>query len=166
MFWGQETLLSFPELVARQSETGPDLPLSDQALLLYYFATANGSPLAQRWVSFSELPDGRFYNQAFKGYTGRELARTYGENLQALSLAARRLGAGLPGGAPVGDRSFLFRPLPRVPLLLVFWQGDEEFPSSFQILFDASASHYLPTAVCAVLGSMLARRLISMQQAS
>jgi hypothetical protein len=75
--------------------------------------------------------------------------------------------AGLDGRPyPLGDAAFLFHALPRVALLVIFWQGEDsedtiDFPPSLQILFDSSASHYLPTDVCAILGSSLTRRLIA-----
>jgi hypothetical protein len=51
--------------------------------------------------------------------------------------------------------------LPRVSLLTVYWQGDEDFPSSAQILFGVEVKHYLPTDACAIAGSMLTRQLVS-----
>jgi len=57
---------------------------------------------------------------------------------------------------PLGDASFSFQFLPRMSLLAVFWAGDDELPASYQVLFDASASHQLPTDACAIAGSMLA----------
>jgi hypothetical protein len=155
--WSRELHFHYPELVAVDPAANRECALIHQALLLYYFSTADGSPPATKWVSFGELPDGRFYNQAFQGYTGAELARHYGSDQAAFERAAAQLGG---VAEPVGDCAFLFRALPRVALLVVHWQGDEEFPSSFKILFDASASHYLPSDVCAVLGGMLAGRLV------
>jgi hypothetical protein len=133
-------------------------------LLLYYFHTADGAPLARQWVSFSELPDGRFYNHAYQGYSGGELARTFGHDLQAFQTAALSQGGeALPPGihGMAGADAYRFWALPRVPLLAVAWPGDEDFASTYQILFDAAASHYLPTDVCALLGGTLARRLIA-----
>jgi hypothetical protein len=59
------------------------------------------------------------------------------------------------------DVSFRFQALPYVPVLAVCWQGDEDFPSSYQLLFDAHTPSHLPTDGCAILGSMLTRRLIA-----
>jgi hypothetical protein len=47
-----------------------------------------------------------------------------------------------------------------IRLACALWPGDEDFPSKASILFDASASHYMPTDGLALLGSGLARRLI------
>jgi hypothetical protein len=59
-----------------------------------------------------------------------------------------------------GDASFLFRMLPRLWLAVVLYLADDEFPANANVLFDAAASHYLPTEDLAVLGGLLAGRLI------
>lgn len=155
--WDEDHLLTYPDLIATDAETGNESGIVIQALLLYYFLTADGTLETHQWISFSELPDGRFYTQAFQGYTGGELARHFKENREAFEQAARRL-FGEP--IPLGDSTYCFQLFPRFALVAVFWQGDEDFPSNFQILFDASAPHYLPTDACAIAGSMLTRKLI------
>ena len=156
-FWGRPIRITYPEWIAYPE--GGEEPLSsfEQALLLYYLTTADGEPLSEEWIAFSDLPDGRFYNQAFQGYTGQELRRAFGDDRASFEGAAQAL-----GGAryPLGDAAYAFQALPRVPLMAVFWQGDEDFPCTYQILFDTVASHYLPTDAYAILGSTLTRRLI------
>ncbi|OGO33505.1 MAG: hypothetical protein A2Z16_14590 [Chloroflexi bacterium RBG_16_54_18] len=156
--WNQPVVLTFPDYQASQAGSQERLPTFNTALLLYYFNTADGSPLGDKWISFTELPDGRFYTQAFQGYSGNELAKTFQNDLEAFKLAAEKLG-GRP--QPLGDLSFEFQALPRVPVLAACWRGDDEFPSSYKILFDSSASHYLPTDAYAILGSHITHRLIS-----
>jgi hypothetical protein len=160
--WDQAVCLEYPGFNSFDQATHQELPVPSQAVLLYYFITADGAPQESRWVSFGELPDGRFYNQAFQGYSGAELARTFQNDLLAFDYAAARSGGiqAQPGAEIPGDRAYLFRALPRLSLLVVYWQGDEDFPASAQILFERSVSHYLPTDVCAYLGSSLTRRLI------
>jgi hypothetical protein len=65
------------------------------------------------------------------------------------------------GGIPadVGSASYVVWALPRLPLLVTYWLGDEDFPSSCKILFDSSATHYLPIDGCAIAGSMLTGKL-------
>lgn len=156
-FWGHPIRLTFPALTAHSGADSEALPSFQLAMLLYYFSSADGAPLAGQWISFANLPDGRFYNQAFQGYTGQELARSFGNDLAAFEQAALKLGG---ERQPPGDAAFAFWALPRVPLAAVYWQGDEDFPASCQVLFDASASHYLPTEAYAILGSTLTSRLL------
>jgi hypothetical protein len=159
----QELLLSFPDFIVHEKVSGKELPIIDRVLLMYYFSTADGTPISGQWISFSELPDGRFYNQAFQSYTGTELERFFQDDLERFELVAKKQ-AGFRYS--LGTASYSFRTLPRVSLLVIFWQGDEDFPSSFKILFDASASHYLPTDGYAILGSTLTRKLIGGKQIS
>jgi hypothetical protein len=155
--WGKSVTLTFPGFVACDPENGAELGPDVQALLLYYFTISDGAPLAGQWISFSELPDGRFYTQAFQGYTGNELVRVFKSSYEDFLRAAESLGG---QRLTFGDASFAFSVLPRVAVLAVFWRGDEDFSASIQILFDANAGHHLSTDVCAILGSMLTRRLI------
>ena len=155
--WNQPLTVSYPSFVSRHPETGREAAPPIQALLLYYFTTADGAPLTGQWISFSELPDGKFYQQAFQGYTGAELGRTFQDDKNAFIKAA----TSLRGETQLlGDTAFSFLALPRVPVLAVLWQGDEDFPASYRILFDQSAPHYLPADVYAIVGSMLTRKLI------
>ncbi|MGQ9834180.1 MAG: DUF3786 domain-containing protein [Candidatus Villigracilaceae bacterium] len=84
------------------------------------------------------------------------MGQNFGWNVEAFRQACR-----LNGGVPleIGEAAYRFEGLPRLPLAVTYWVGDEEFPSASKILFDASAWHYLPLDACAVLGGLLAKRL-------
>ncbi len=128
-----------------------------RALFLYHLATADGAVEEKRWVALSELPGGAFYNAAYQGYSGNRIVKVFENDMESLKKAARR-----SGGTPesIGDLGFRFQALPRVPLCLAYWCGDDEFPPSARVLFDGSASHYLPTDLCAFLGSTLTEMVI------
>jgi hypothetical protein len=154
-------LVTYPGLVGFDAKTDDELPLAFQAVLAYYFHTSDGAPPTGQWVSFADLPDGRTYNQAFQGYSGDELVKTFQFDVTAFKAACEKGG----GAATLfGDAAYIFYALPRLPLLVNYWCGEDDFPSSCKILFDNSVSHYLPTDVCAILGSMLTRKLIKNQR--
>lgn len=154
--WEFTCILSWPDLIG-YSKPDEVLPNFQQALLLYYLSTADGAPPAGKWVSFADLPGGRMYNQAFQGYSGDELSKAI-----LLDLGVFKNACELAGGkfVDLGDASYIFQALPRVPLMVTYWLGDEDFPSSCKILFDASATHYLPIDACAILGSNLTQRIL------
>jgi hypothetical protein len=161
--WRRPVMVSYPDWVARRWPSGEAVSQMELALLLYYFSLADGFPISGEWVSFADLPDGRFYNQAFHSYTGKELAQAYKNDQFTFERASLSLGGERAG---LGDASFVFQALPRAPLCVVFWRGDEEFPGSFQVLFDAAASHYLTTDSYAILGSAITQRLIAVKNAT
>lgn len=154
--WGSTVVLDFPELVARREPLVP-LSLPVQALLIYYLTTSDGSAPAREWVSFAELVGGRTYAQAFQGYSGNLLTRSFGTNIDAFRRACTSA-----GGEPVAfaDAAFAFAALPRIPLLVTYWLGEDEFPSAAKVLFDRTATRHLPIDVCAILGGMLVSRIL------
>ncbi len=157
-YWGQEVGVSWPELMVRKLSDGSECSVYDAGMLLYYLREADGTPIAERWIGYRELPGGSFYSQAFQGYSGDRLARAYGENPETYTKAAHILEGtaltGLPGLA------FAFAPLPRIRLLAILYPGDEEFAARASVLFDAAASHYMTTDGLALLGAGLVGRLI------
>ena len=159
LLWDQEVALSYPDLIAHNLESGEQMSSSSQALVLYYFVTCDGTQPSGQWISFSELPDGRFYNQAYQGYTGGKLAQAFRNDFKSFCRTAES-----NGGRRVhllGDAAYEYNVLPMVNLLVVTWQGDEDFNASYQVLFDAAITHHLPTDAGAITASILVGRLVS-----
>ncbi len=156
-YWGSSVNISHPDLVASDPVSGSTLMAMDQALLLAHLQDSDGTLASGRWIAFSELPNGTFYTQAFQGYTGQKLLQFFGSDHHLLSEAAKGLGGQITNFA---DLSFIFQVMPNMSFLLACWLGDEDFPSSYRILFDAAAPHQLSTDGCAILGSMLTGKLI------
>jgi len=155
-YFRRSITVSFPEFEITD-ETSGMMAAHLRALFVYYLATADGTVLENRWAALSELPNGAFYNSAYRGYSGNRIAGVFGNDSGKLREAAVQA-----GGKPesMGDLGFRFAALPRVPLCLVYWRGDEAFSPSARVLFDGSASHCLPTDLCAFLGSTLTELLI------
>jgi len=157
-YWGRPVTISFPALQATAAD-GDQIPSTfDLAMLLFYLNTADGSPPTGKWISFRELPEGLFYHQAFQGYSGDRLAHAYGANPAQFAGAAEAL-----GGTPLPDLASLaysFDPLPAVRMAAILWPGDDEFAARASILFDAAASHFMPTDGLALLGAGLTGRLL------
>jgi hypothetical protein len=126
-------------------------------LLLHYLLTADGSPLGTEWIAFRNVPGGLGYDAAFQGRANLRLARAFGRDEEAFVSACQALGG---ERLSFGDASFSFRVLPRVWLAVVLYLADEEFSATCNVLFNAAVSRYLPTEDLAVLGGILAGRLI------
>jgi hypothetical protein len=157
-YWGQQVEISCTDLIVRKVEDGIECSIYDTGVLMYYLREADGTPMAEHWIGYRELPGGNFYAQAFQGYSGDRLAHVYGNMPESYIKAAQSLEGitltGLPGVA------YAFLPLPRIRLASILFPGDDEFPARASVLFDAAASHYMTTDGLALLGSGLVGRLI------
>ncbi len=115
------------------------------AILLYNYISSQGQrPPCGVWIKFQGLP-----NSVSKTKTLLRLQKQLAEALtgkpELLDRKAREL-----GGQPVivareADLQFLFFPLPRLPLLLVFHDAEplENFAAEAHFLFDAQVMDYL-----------------------
>ena len=138
-------------------QQGSPASLNEELLWLHYLERADGHPLAGRWVNLSEI-GGLFYQQAFQGYCGDELAELWGADLAGLKKACLAT-----GGWPLnnlGDLAFEWRVLPRLPLCLCYRAPSGSASAWATMLFDAAASHYVAADVAAIVGKDLADRIM------
>jgi hypothetical protein len=87
------------------------------------------------------------------------VVETFAGRLADLEKAAKELGGYPPGEDFPYDACFRFDALPKIPMLLLFNDVDEEFPAKCTVLFQASAENYLDGECLAMLGAQLAGRL-------
>lgn len=123
-----------------------------QIIFLHYLSGADGTALQNEWITFKELPGGEIYREPFRKKAISPLLRYFNGQPERFV----EVGLALAGTKyDYGDLSLLMRPFPRTPLVFVLWKGDEEFPASANILYDASAAHYLPTEDYSLLPGLI-----------
>lgn len=160
-FYGDNYLITFPDLEVALETTKKPSGLNRTGMFLYHLQTADGTPQAGKWVAFRDLPGGMFYHQAYQGYSGDRLAKAIAGHVGVFERAAKNLGG---VRLDLGDASFAFDALPRVRVAAIYYAGDEDFPATANVLFDAAASHYLPTDALSGIGSALVDRLTGTEE--
>lgn len=151
----KEYLISWPGLKIFDAGGHP-ASLQTEALWLHYLERADGHPLTGRWVNLSEI-GGLFYQQAFQGYCGDELAAAWQDDIEGLAKKCRQAGGWELRG--MGDLAFEWRVLPRLPLCLCYRLPKGTKEAWATMLFDAAADHYVAADVAATVGKKLADSL-------
>jgi hypothetical protein len=141
-----------------ESPDSPEVPIQEQVLILHYLQSGSERKPSDNWVAYREIPGASFYFSAFVKRAVDPLKKTFGQNVQALSKAAEKL-SGRP--IPAGDAGFEFRVFPKIPIQLILWEGDAEFPAEANILFDESVGDMLSPEDIAWLAGMLVYRLMA-----
>lgn len=149
--------ITFPEVTISVEGSTEDVPVKDRLLILHYFLSAKGTPLANKLVTFRELPEGKVYSPTFDKRTSQPLLDCFGRNPQLLLGAARVLGG---KEADYGDTAVTINAFSRVPITIVLWRGDDEFSAQSSVLFDTTISDYLPTEDITILCEVITWRLI------
>lgn len=129
-------------------------------VLLDHYTQGNPTPATDKLVKYKDIPGGNAYEGAFIHRAIEPIAEVFGQTPEALLKAAELL-----GGKPLkhGDASFVVEALKGIPLTYILWKADE-FPAQVNILYDESASNYLPTEDLAVLGELVTIRLLQARQ--
>jgi len=140
-------------------ENANPLKIPDQVLILHYLITATGASVQDRWVTFREVPSGSFYYPSFVKRAIIPLREFFGKTPEALERVSGRMGQIV---ASPGDKALKVFALPRVPVVLSLWKGDEEFPPEGNIYFDTSVSSYLPTEDIAYLAGAVVYKVIAL----
>ncbi len=129
--------ISFPDY-----EIDQKLEMWHHLTVLQYMDTADGTPLSDRWIGLSEMPGGLARGAGFDKDIATMFARYFSDvTPEEFRNACQSLGGEiLPGKADVTAKIFF---APRFPVLITYWEGDDEFPASGKTLVDAQADHYL-----------------------
>ncbi len=141
---------------------GEDVPIRDRILILHYLTQAKGTPTSNKLITYKELPEGTNYFPTFFKRAIKPLVDHFGNEPHRLLDIA-----GILGGhkADYGDVAVTINAFSRVPITLVLWRGDAEFPPEGNIIFDANISDYLSTEDINVLCEIIAWRLVKLLKA-
>jgi hypothetical protein len=130
-------------------------------LAKYILGCPPAVPAGGGWVSFKDFKaTSPFTNiNYFASDTEQAIVKGFSGRLADLAEACRQTG-GVPheAGMPY-DLSVRFMALPRVSLLLLFNDRDDEFPAGCKLLFNQQAETFLDPESLAMTGAYLAKNL-------
>jgi hypothetical protein len=141
-FLGENYLIKTDEKIIETQSGDQFHNLFKMGILLHYLNHAKEQPLANKLISFRELWGGQEYYYAFNNRVLVPLVETFGNNAEQFVKAAEAL-----GGEKIDKSEYGFKipALPRVPVNILLWTGDEEVDGSANVLFDATANDQMET---------------------
>jgi Domain of unknown function (DUF3786) len=157
-FFGQPRRVMWPEVTVAPVDGGPELPLTEQILILHHLQTTSGMAPEGVNVDFKQVPQGGFYWSAFVSRAQKPLLMTFGNDTEFYLQVASAMG-GVP--QEMGDAAVQFMAFPLVPIIHVLWRGDEEFDPEASILFDSTIPGHLSTEDIAALAGASVYRLMA-----
>ena len=142
--------VDWPSGSVRHAVSGVEAAPALSVLLLNYLMYANGQHQRGSLIAFRDIPGAANYQGPFHQRAIRPLVQTFDAKGEVLLAAAASLG-GSP--AEIADTSVLLPILPLLSVCYAIWHGDDEFPASGTILFDASVRKLLPPECLVVAAS-------------
>jgi len=118
---------------------GPEPSAELQVSVIEYLLGAKEIESLGRWVMMKDLKGGRGFAQSHP-LPLEGIMERFGRDREGFVQKGRSLGGKV---FKFGDASILLKPLPRIPMLFVLWEGDEEFPPRLNVLFDPTATEHM-----------------------
>lgn len=110
-------------------------------VVLHYLIHSVPVDPVNRWVGEKDIPGGNVFFYGPHQLPTRPLEELFQMDVEYFDRAAKILG-GIRENR--GDRAYVFKVFPRVPVLLVFWKGDEEFEPRVNFRFDETVIKHFP----------------------
>ncbi len=159
-FLNREINISWPELDFTYRLDNNEVPIQQQVLLLHYLNLVEDVEISGEWIAYQEVPDGKFYLDAFIRRAKNPMVQGFGNNPELMV----KLTTEVYGATPMaqGDQAVKIQALPLIPVALILWEGDDEFTPEGTILFDRTVSQVLSAEDIAWLAGMIIYPLLGM----
>ena len=141
-----------------KASDGTPLDFKIRIVAAHYLLHAGQGEETGQWMAYRDFKDGAFFHPSFAQTAEQKIAEHFSGRMTDLERSGE-----VNGGRRVddlgGDVCLRFSAFPKIPVVLIFYDADDEFPSSARILFDSSAPRFLDMECLAVLGVILADEL-------
>ncbi len=133
---------------------------ANEAMAIYHilFYTKDEPSMSGEWVQNASL-DPRHVRHPQEDVLFNDFLKRFPEGTEKLRSACESA-----GGTPVmskADLSFIFYPFPQTPLLLNYWEADEDFSAQVKVLVDSNITDYVHIETTGCMVSDLFEHIIS-----
>ena len=110
-------------------------------IILTYLLRAKPISLAGEMVNEKQIPGGETFFRGPHLLPTGSMEDRFGDDREAFLRAGKKL-----KGAVIrsGDAGICLPVFPRVPMMLILWEADAEFPARITVAFDSTISRHLP----------------------
>jgi hypothetical protein len=140
------------------AEDGSEAGFGEEVCILAYLIYSKDLPVADKLTPAESLPGGQFFFRGPHKLPIEKLEEGFGDRPEKLYRIANEFGA---KRYEFGDASIQLHVLPKVPMTIVVWCGDEEFAARASILFDETAASQLPLDALWMAANLAVKALVA-----
>ena len=136
-----EYIVNLSEKQVLLAEGSSAVGFSEELCILAYLINSQDLSVADKLTTAQGLPGGQFFFRGLHKLATEKLEEVFGQSPERLYDVMDEFDA---KQCKFGDACIELYVLPRIPLTIVIWQGDEEFSARASILFDETTAAQLP----------------------
>lgn len=157
-----------PYVIAEKTITdasGRQPPFGESVVICKYMLLCPDAALPEDdWIAYRDFKDAGPLTVFFANSVEKPIAEHFAGRAAELETSSQALGGFAPDMELNYDLCMQFNALPRIPVLLLYNDADDEFPAHCSILFKRGSDEFLDAESLAILGGILTDRLIKISQ--
>ena len=156
--WGEQYLINGHKERIEHAAQNPAPHAYLDLFAMYYLLRGKDVAVRGKWVSEKDLPGGPTFFRGPHLIPTDHISKSFANDLTAFKIHCSRL-----GGTPIAmaDAAYQFSITADIPVAVLYWIGDEDFPAEAKILYDQSIAEHLSldivwalaVGICARLGT-------------
>ncbi|MBA3027671.1 MAG: DUF3786 domain-containing protein [Desulfobacteraceae bacterium] len=155
--WGQDYAV-FPgkSRIDRIGKNTLDPENFNYLFIIQYLLRAKEIGIQNQWISEKDIPGGPTFFRGPHEIPTNLIVGRFGNDLDGFKQVCEQL-----NGTPIamGDSAYRFQITPRIPVLVLYWIGDEDFPAEAKILYDKTITDHLASDIIFVLAVGVCNRI-------
>lgn len=155
--WGEEYTV-FP-LSHKMERLGTHSDKIDDLMglfIIYYLLKCKDLDVGNDWISEKDMPGGPTFFRGPHAVPTGLISHKYNGFVQEFNQRCQRLN-GLP--LEMADGAYSFWITSRIPVAVLFWDGDEDFSAEAKILFDRTITEHLTLDIVFSLAVVICQRV-------
>ncbi len=124
--------------------------------IIYYLLKAKNIEISDEWISDKDIPGGPTFFRGPHEIPTRLICGQYGNDVKEFRKRCEEL-HGVP--LDMADAAYSFIITPRIPVAVLYWKGDDEFPPEAKILYDRTITEHLSTDIIFALAVEICERV-------
>ena len=139
--WGEAHRI-YPHEARIEPVVEPRVPFPEyfDLFMVHYLLHAQATKMDNAWISEKDIPGGTTFFRGPHAIPTHLVADRFDNQIvrfqeQCTSLKGTSL--------DMADAAFVFQIVPRIPVAVLYWARDDEFPTETKLLYDRSIAHHL-----------------------
>ena len=155
--WGEDYgIYPYESKIIRLKKDNPNVNRLLGLFIIYYLLRSKDINISKEWISEKDIPGGATFFRGPHKIPTHIIETRYENNIEEFKEKCIRL-HGIP--LDMADAAYAFEITPRIPVIIQFWDKDDEFSAEAKILFDKTIVEQLPPDIVFCLTAEICRRI-------
>jgi len=155
--WGDEYGI-FPKQLKINCMSNNPQSLHDYFYLfiIHYLLNSKEIEISNEWISEKDLPGGTTFFRGPHEIPTNLISLRFNNNINEFKERCEQT-HGIP--LNMADAAYSFKITPRIPVAVLYWRGDDDFPAESKILYDRTIAEHLASGIIYALAVGICERI-------